>query len=180
MLKLVVKKGVSNISGTKKEYYRVGILHGTVVPLDKITKKIADNTQLAPVLVKAVIENMWPAIYDELEDGQSVQLGGITIQPSLTAKTHDDPKDCSADDVQRVRFVARTAGEFAKSRKSTTCSLLSHEVIDLDGDRDAQDEVITDNPAPTTGGDSPDNPGGDNPGGNDNPGGGDNGGDLGE
>lgn len=125
MIQLKIKEGASVLNGEKKTYYKVDIQRGPIIDSKKMQHNIAQATGVPEAQVHAVLEFMWPAILNELEDGQTVQLGNITIQPSLSAKTHDRAEDCSAADVEVLRFNLIPSKELNAGRKAVTYTLPS-------------------------------------------------------
>ena len=130
-IQLKIQKGVSVLDGTRKEYFKVAIQRGPVINSTKIQRNIAKDTGVPEAQVHAVLEFMWGAILNELEDGQTVQLGNITIQPSISAKTHDKAEDCSAKDVEKLRFNLIPSGELNAGRKAVTYQLTGKAVTEV-------------------------------------------------
>ena len=123
MIQLKIKTGKSNLNGQEKTYYKVDIERGPIIDSKKMQRNIAAATGVHEAQVHAVLEFMWGAVLNELEDGQTVQLGNITIQPSISADTHDRPEDCSIKDVRVLRFNLIPSKELNDGRKKVNYSL---------------------------------------------------------
>lgn len=101
--------------------------------LERLAKEISHETGLQQATAEIVLRYMVLAVEDAIKDGRSVDLGIVTLSPSISMVAADDAADVK---IRRKKLVFRASAKMREIVQAMSVKLISDEEDPNEDDND--------------------------------------------
>jgi len=111
----VIERGQPGVvGGGEKKFYANAATNGELT-LDKLTKRIAQNSTVGGADIRAVLYSLVEVMQDGLEEGSIVRLGDLgSLRVSISSKGEATPKEVNAHSIKSAKTIFTPGKELKK------------------------------------------------------------------
>ena len=115
----VIERGQPGVvGGGDKKFYANTVTNGELT-LEKLTKRIAQNSTVGGADIRAVLYSMVEVMQDGLEEGSIVRLGDLgSLRISISSTGEDAEKDVTSHSIKSARCIFTPGNELKKMLKN--------------------------------------------------------------